>query len=113
LERAHGGAAARIVLIAHVQREGDFAGNDIAGAGFDFKFSNRGRNAAAFDGDQKLCRARQRIMSQIHRHGSGVSGDAVKLHTQTALPRDGRDDTHGQIFPIKHRPLLDVNLGKA
>jgi hypothetical protein len=79
----------------------------------DFKFADRGQYAAIFGGQNKFRRARERVVAQIHRHGSGVAGDAVKFHAYPALPGDGGHDADGQIIFFEHRALLDVNLRVA
>src|ERR1700677_161161 len=107
------GESARIILVAHVKRKGNFTGNHIARAGRDFEFADGGQYSTVFGGKNKFRRTGKRIVTKIHRHGSGMSGDTVKFHAYPALSGDGGHDANGQIISFQHRALLDVNLRVA
>ena len=103
---------------ADVQAEAAAAGHHVDGAAGHFQHAHRGHHirhlGGALLGEQdQLGHSGGRVAPPVHRRGAGVAGHALHLTQVAHAAIDGGDHPQGQVDPIEHRALFDMNLHEA
>src|SRR5690606_2260816 len=109
-----GGAGA-----AHIEGEGDVAGDDVARSVFDCDFADRAdRLRPQFAGDpldrqHHLGEGGERIAPERHRRGAGMAGEAGEAAVVPDNALAVMDDADGLALGFEYRPLLNMQFDET